>query len=328
MRGIAALAVVVYHYTQFLHDRLGVEGPSWANKAQLFPFRIGAHGVTLFFVISGFVILMTLERTLTAREYLISRFSRLFPAYWAALLLTASFRVFVGGEHIPAAALIANVTMVPEWLGQPFVEGVYWTLVIELQFYGLMFAVWWLRWLPRIEWVCAGWIGLLAAVQLGGRLGLPPRAVEVLCDALILKFIPLFAAGMMFYRIHRDGWTALRISVLLLAYATSWASGKPLKLIVVTAVLLVWVLMTMHRLPTLRPNRLWQWLGARSYTLYLIHMNIGFVLLTKLSAWTRAPVLLLLLPFACALMISSVVHAAVETPAMRWIRSATRKGAG
>lgn len=328
MRGIAAVAVVIYHYTTFLHDRLGIEGPSWARAARLYPFAVGEHGVALFFVLSGFVILMTLDRTRTAKDFLISRGSRLYPAFWVAMLFTAGFRVFVGSDHISAATLLANVTMVPGWFGQPFVEGVYWTLVVELQFYALMLLIWRLRWLPRIEWVCAGWLGLLAAAQVGVRLGLAPNALEVLSTALILKFIPLFSAGMMFYRILKEGWTPLRVGVILAGYATSWLSGNYLKASVVTVVLLVWVLMVTHRLPTLRPNRLWQWLGARSYTLYLVHMNIGFVLLTKLFAVTRSPVVLFLVPFAFALTLSAVLHHTIEAPAMSWIRRATRKGAG
>lgn len=326
MRGIAAVAVVIYHYTQFLHDRLGVAGPSWARAARLYPFDIGAHGVALFFVLSGFVILMTLDRTRTAKDFLVSRAARLYPAFWAAMLFTAGFRVFVGSEHVSAATLLANVTMVPEWFGQPFVEGVYWTLVVELQFYALMLLAWRLRWLPRIEWVCVGWLGLLAAAQVGARLGLAPSALELLSVALILRFMPLFAAGMMFYRILKEGWTALRVGVILLGYATTWLSGNYLKASVVTVVLLVWALMVIHRLPTLWPNRLWQWLGARSYALYLVHMNVGFLLLTKLFPVTRSPVVSFIVAFAFVLTLSAILHRMVEVPAMSWARRATRKG--
>jgi peptidoglycan/LPS O-acetylase OafA/YrhL len=48
----------------------------------------GYLGVNLFFVISGFVIFMTLDRTLVPLDFVISRTSRLFPAYWAAIIIT------------------------------------------------------------------------------------------------------------------------------------------------------------------------------------------------------------------------------------------------
>lgn len=82
LRGLAALAVVLYHYTtqyEKLFGHTGVLG--WQ-------FQYGSHGVHLFFMISGFVIFLTLDRVKKSRDFVISRFSRLFPAYWFAIMLT------------------------------------------------------------------------------------------------------------------------------------------------------------------------------------------------------------------------------------------------
>src|SRR5262250_3203475 len=68
LRGLAALAVVVFHYSGHA-TRYFTGFP--------FHFTVGLHGVELFFVISGFVIFMTLERTARLRDFAVSRFSRL-----------------------------------------------------------------------------------------------------------------------------------------------------------------------------------------------------------------------------------------------------------
>ena len=75
IRGVAALMVVLYHYTMQYQKFLGVDyGVSFA-----FPW--GWLGVHFFFMMSGFVIFMTLCRTATGADFLVSRFSRLFPTY-------------------------------------------------------------------------------------------------------------------------------------------------------------------------------------------------------------------------------------------------------
>ena len=57
LRGIAAMAVVAYHYTTHYANQIG-------HLTRLrFGFPAGNYGVHLFFLISGFVIFMTLERT-------------------------------------------------------------------------------------------------------------------------------------------------------------------------------------------------------------------------------------------------------------------------
>lgn len=50
-----------------------------------FEFRYGVYGVHLFFLVSGYVILMSAERVKRASDFVVTRFARLFPVYWIAV---------------------------------------------------------------------------------------------------------------------------------------------------------------------------------------------------------------------------------------------------
>src|SRR3954466_2589137 len=86
LRLLAAFAVLSFHYT-------GIRTPFWGAPAHVvFPSlnqvtRYGYLGVELFFIISGFVILMTAYGR-SIESFSASRVARLFPAYWTAILLT------------------------------------------------------------------------------------------------------------------------------------------------------------------------------------------------------------------------------------------------
>ena len=82
LRGLAALWVVFYHYTYRYGQIYGENLLPWTV------FKHGYLGVQVFFVISGFVIYLTLERRNNLLDFAVSRFSRLFPVYWAAIGVT------------------------------------------------------------------------------------------------------------------------------------------------------------------------------------------------------------------------------------------------
>ena len=140
MRGLAALGVVVYHFTYVY------EASYNPYEATLFQFPLGHYGPHLFFMISGFVIFMTLEKTATALDFIVSRFSRLFPCYWAAVILTyfiVSRYLLMPSQLMAVSAKDAwiNLTMMQEWLNSTSIDGVYWTMEAELTFYFLILLV-------------------------------------------------------------------------------------------------------------------------------------------------------------------------------------------
>jgi len=154
LRGIAAMAVVLFHYTT-QYDQLFGHSPSFPIR-----FPIGSYGVHLFFIISGFVIFMSLERTKKPLDFVIARFSRLYPAYWIAIAITFSILLFfpLQGRTVSFSHALINLTMLQNFINVPSVDGVYWTLCIELKFYAIIFLLFLFNILKKIELVCLSWI--------------------------------------------------------------------------------------------------------------------------------------------------------------------------
>lgn len=81
LRGLAAVYVLIFHFICSYQQSLG------AKAFELSRFFSGIYGVQLFFIISGYVIFMSLDRIARPLDFIVSRFSRLFPAYWAAVII-------------------------------------------------------------------------------------------------------------------------------------------------------------------------------------------------------------------------------------------------
>lgn len=320
LRGIAALAVVLFHYTTRFTELYPAEG-----KPSL-DFRYGHYGVNLFFIISGFVIFMTLARTSRGTDFVVSRFSRLFPAYWFCIALTFSVTSYFGlpGKEVSVMQAFGNAIMVHGFFRVPHVDGVYWTLQVELLFYAGMFTLLVSGRLQRVHW--AMW-ALLALRLLWYVM---PRAFGIelswtVSQLLILAYIPWFALGICVFQLTLSAAdlrpvTATAMSALVcLAIVDHWA----LALLAGLLASLVWAGAS-GRLPWLR-HPIPAFFGAISYPLYLLHENIGWVVQRSVQsrfASFDASVAAALLVSIC---LAAAVTYLIEQPAMRAIRSWYRR---
>lgn len=290
LRGIAAFSVLAYHFTTF------VEGD--VPPPRLLPSMWwGEYGVQLFFLVSGFVILMSARRAGSVVDFAISRASRLYPVYWLALgvSLTLSLLFTLPSSGIGWADRIANVTMVQRLLLFDNVDPVYWTLAVEVQFYLLVALVMVLargRITDRavVSLACA-WVAvaLVAAVIVRPHTaGLDPQMVagpwKIVVNVLLVQWAPLFAAGMVCSIARAEGrYRGLAIGLL--------ATGPLIAVIVqdlesgvATAVVcaVFGAVALRRRTPVLRWGVI-QFYGRISYSLYIGHLFIGIVSLRFLS---------------------------------------------
>lgn len=327
LRLLAALAVVVFHFTARETDAWAV--PIRAQAPEVFGLaKYGLFGVDLFFVISGFVILMTAWRR-PIGDFVSSRISRLYPAYWVCVLLTAAVLLIDGARWFRASDVLVNLTMLQEAFGIQHIDGVYWTLWVEMRFYALI-AVFILVGMTerRIIAFAVAW-PLLGAIA-------EKTHLDFLAYVLVWQHAALFAGGMLLYLISRQGHSVLRWLALgfvtLMSFATSvpeaaerilgtTGAGVPSAAAILAVVLSFLAVAAVTITPLRRVS--WRWLtiaGALTYPLYLVHEQIGWVVIrhTQQLGWIPAA----LLATGVALALAAAVHFGVERRAAKALRSA------
>lgn len=324
-RGIAALMVVFSHLT-YGYDTTYADGPRSIVRGQW-----GEFGVQLFFLISGFVILMSAERAKRPSDFVISRVSRLYPVYWVAvteaIIITVALKV--PDAQMSWADRLLNYTMIQRLIMVPNVDTVYWTLAIEMQFYVLILFLLILTrchlTLRTIRWTGILWVGaaLLIAVVFGGySRGINPQwvwtPVKVLLNLLVVQWAPLFMAGMFAYKARsaegperrRHWWWAVVFGLVaaLMHVLLHDLGGGLIVLAIVTCFMIV-VAREHTRILLVRPL---QWFGKISYSLY-----IGHLLFVELSIHYLWPYLgrpgAMVVGFGLALANACILHYVFET---------------
>ncbi|MET8161383.1 acyltransferase [Sphaerisporangium sp. NPDC005289] len=140
LRGFAALVVVFEHSLDpLLPEIRGVISP-W--------FDFGQYGVLVFFLVSGYVVPISLERRGDVRAFWITRVFRLYPLWALAAAAGAAFAVAGVYTTLPGqiadrpwTAALAHLTMLQDLLQVPGVVNVFWTLSYEMAFYLLVTAM-------------------------------------------------------------------------------------------------------------------------------------------------------------------------------------------
>ncbi|MFC4122540.1 acyltransferase family protein [Nonomuraea zeae] len=320
LRLLAALCVVLFHYT--FSGWAGGTSPVVFAEASAWS-KYGYLGVDLFFLISGFVVLMSAWGR-SPRSFLVSRAVRLYPAYWVGIAITAVVTVTLGQGlfEVSLPQVLANLTMFQSVPDIANVDVVYWTLWVEMRFYFVILLFTWIG-MTRARLMAGlwGWLGLTFAVEAG----LLPGAADLIVQS---EFSHHFIAGMALFMVHRFGLTpqlALLVPVCLgnavfraIGYAGAVGEryGVSYSAAVVTAVVVAaFLVMT---LVALRATRVLArpWLvtaGALTYPLYLLHAHIGFVVFDRVGAVVDKYVLLAAL-ILVMLGAAYLVHRFVERP--------------
>lgn len=320
LRGLAAFAVLLFHYTTrfdqlYEHQGLPLINANW-----------GHFGVNLFFLISGYVIYMTLERTRTVADFAVSRFSRLYPAYWASLLTTFLLVSTMGlpGKEVSGVDAFLNLLMFHGLFRVPHVDSVYWTLEVELLFYLLALLAFRSGLDRKVHLAIFGLLMVrftyfVAAKYFG--IDLP----WIVGHLLIIKYIPWFAIGIMVYRlVSGHGTTKADVVVIFLSIFSLALTESFLLGIIGIGLTLLLYLAASNRMMFLRWGIL-IWLGEISYTLYLLHENIGWAFLLQFQSIGLNTNLSIVLVTLIVLTMASLMTCYIEQPAMQWIRGRYRK---
>jgi peptidoglycan/LPS O-acetylase OafA/YrhL len=325
LRGLAACSVMLLHFTLDFHRDFGPARISFVS------WNYGGYGVHLFFLISGFVILMTAEKIAKPYDFVAARFSRLFPPYWTAVLLTTTLLTAWPMAGVPSALhllrrAVVNLTMFQSWVSVGSVDSVYWTLQVELSFYLILLILIWRKALGAALKVMTGLVvlALLDHLLVPRPLSAPYAYVR---QILFLEWVYLFTAGMVLYKM-RTGFKPQYAAILVLcalcpATAGYWPNNPRVDTGIVLMLGGVMYLATTGRAQFLARQPL-VFLGWISYSLYLTHHWVGLVFLKRADNWGMNPNVALAAAITLCLVVASGMAFLVERPSQRWFRRVLR----
>ncbi len=359
LRGIAALLVVFFH--------CGVE---LRFPPIVLPGFSGVHlffVLSGYLISRPFLARLLAEEPLPSwRKYCARRFMRIYPAYFVALVVFVGMR-FAGHLHTPTLRdVFLHLLLVFNW-GTPAeflsINIAMWTLAIEAQFYVLLPIAATLA--KRFVAARAGRGAVLVCVAFV-LIGWLSRAVEYswtlpgeLRFRLPFSFLDLFAMGMFaaYLELKHASWLrgrALLRGALLLVAATmllgtnawliaagggDWLTPPTLVLswlyptfICAGCALVLLVVLTRVRdsVPLLTAAPL-VFVGRISYSMYLFHVGVGYLLLTRLppalGLWLGShPRVYAIAQLGPVVVVSYLVYRAVELPSLRWVERFTLRG--
>jgi exopolysaccharide production protein ExoZ len=318
LRAIAALAVVVVHAADGAAANSG-------NRHFGEIASIGAAGVDVFFVISGFIMYITAcSRPVSSGQFLVDRFTRIVPLYWLATFLLMAVLV-VGKAPLPDVRyLLASLALVPvEPL--PYL-GIGWTLVYEMFFYALLAAA--LLWRGRHLGIVT--IALLALVVTGAIVRPNWVVARIYTGPLLLEFLAGIWLGVAWSRGQwmirpavGTGLLVIAAAGLAVGYTLAVDNGTYSRVLTwgVPAVLIVVGMLSFEMLPGVR-NRTGLLLGAASYAIYLSHPAV-MVLVRMLCAKMHLtePWTILIAQLAAAMSFGIALHLIVERRLVSTARS-------
>lgn len=324
LRGIAAVGVLAFHAAQ----RAGQS------------FGVGAAGVDIFFVISGFIMW-----TISARQahgpgtFLLRRAGRIAPLYWTVTLAVVALDLLkpalFPNMRLSAGHVVQSLLFLPHQdphgvTAPVIVPG--WTLNYEVFFY-VVFALTLLLPLARRALALTGALVLFCALGLMLDVSGNP-VLATYSDPLVLEFVAgvwlakAWAANRLGGR--AAAWTAIATGCAILATVAILdpvVAGAPRLLYWgLPAVLIVWGGLSLER-----SGRTPHWsgvklLGDASYSIYLVHglaLSLVFKLLEGRGPGSAAVALLVAIPFS--ILVGTACYFAVERPLLAIFHPGRRK---
>nr|WP_321222068.1 acyltransferase [uncultured Psychroserpens sp.] len=313
LRGLAAVAVCMYHFTR---DYLSTNNVLWDI------FKNGWMGVEVFFVISGFVIPYSLLGTSFGFQhyfkFLKKRLLRIQSAYLASILLVivigiaaSKTRGFEGNEFEVSSSLIAqHIFYIVEFFQGSWLNPVYWSLEVEFHYYlliGLLIPLWNLKkpWL-----IFSTVIGLLVLSLINQNF------------ILFFKYIDIFVLGVItaFYKKEQLSLIPYVISIFIIGFIVYDSHGLLISIITILTTLLIAFKSFFGNVKALK------FLGNISYSLYLIHVPIGLKIINlskrlQLNEISKTGVVFVALGFS--IFAAWLLYKYIEKPSHDWARKVT-----
>lgn len=281
-RFFAALSVVIFHFFWFAIEsgRVSSVEKTWLYEIASY----GHYGVQFFFIISGYVIFLSVKNK-SAASFMKSRLKRLYPTYWFAVLFTAFFASMwaIGTDMaVSVKQTVLNLTMVHQFAGIKNVDGVYWTLLYEIIFYAIVFLILLFTDFKKLLGFLVVWPILIIIANLFSN------------GFLIFNlYFSFFVIGAMFALLKNDQMPkAITIITLVIAacigfyqlYEASIPKGNNIFVValIYAAMLSFFAIQNSEKFRHIDLPKS-QDIGGMTYPIYLIHAHFGYMILNQFA---------------------------------------------
>ena len=293
----------------------------------------GGLGVQLFFIISGFVIALTLLHSKDGLDFALRRAARLFPTMVFCAVLTFAMLAILPVRYFEPRLIdfLPSLTFIEPYLwekalGTPVsaIDGAYWSLFVEVKFYfwaGLLFFVF-----GKARFLATFTVFLNAVLLLtvAGVLASNKSVIDLGQHMFAAAHLPWFGAGIAFFYLHLDRGSRLArflaAETLVAVLAQAFLRGAEPEIPYYLAFYALFVLFVFRR----QWVRVFEWKplgssGEASYSLYLLHQNVGVTLIAVLGGVFGAHWSVLAVPVVATIMVllSLQIYRRWELPAKR-----------
>ncbi|MDE2517332.1 MAG: acyltransferase [Rhodospirillales bacterium] len=348
LRFAAALAVLVWHYQQFLF--VGIDEPVFDVRAQPFygllaPFYLyGYAGVEMFWCLSGFIFAwkyrtLIAERRIGGWRFAVRRFSRLYPLHLAMLLTVAfwqpRYAALHGGQDFVYVYndlyhFILNLFFAAYWgvqKGYSF-DGPAWSVSLEILVYALFFLL--------CRHIRGGLVRDIAVVIVAALLGALARPLLghkiVLAGAVTFFYLGVLTARLHGFLLAAPGpWrrAVLCVAATVATVAAGLLAGHAVRiagasLFLFPSLILLFSCWNLHHA---RLARLAVFCGNLTYACYLLHFPMQLIAVTLLARYALTPATwffhawFFLVYLGAVLIASALVYRWFETPCQTWLRA-------
>lgn len=338
-RGLAILLVVLFH----AYSRWENIVP-YANRYADFPlFNYGYLGVQLFFLLSGFVILMTLEKCDGFFQFIIKRWLRLFPAMLICsclIYLTSSFFYERPNGIVNIKDLIPGLVFIePLYISKVIgtvesIESAFWSLYVEFKFYCISAIIYFLFGSKKLVYILFSlfsvwFISYMIQNHTPNKFFYYIYSVST---HLSLKYFGWFAAGAAFYfytKTEDKNWFLFACFICVLSSAALAIEKSNINVffaIIILCILFGYSIIS-SKLQSFLSNRFLVFMGYISYPLYLMHENIMIAFTIKFKDIVPDN-LLFILPLFALVVISFVaffIASYLEKPLKQFIEQVFNK---
>lgn len=339
LRGIAIILVVLFHAYAGWPEHV----PYGSTYAEVPIFKLGWLGVELFFLISGFVITITLEKTESFKHFIYKRWLRLFPAMLiASILIYATLGIFhERPDGIPPNifSLLPGLTFTNWWpklfnFEIPHLEIAFWTLYIEFKFYVIAGVTYYFLGrkflIPVLVFLFAFWVITYSSYALFEFK--PLRVLLSMTHLLSLKHFGWFAAGSIYYSYYKTDdhkWLIASLLLILLSATTVRIEVEAFNYVNILGALAASALFILSFklifLQRILQSKILLFFGLISYPLYLIHNNamISMIIKTETAFPWLHPFLYPYPAIICVVLIAYIMAKYLEPQLGRLLRFKT-----